>query len=126
MPGIAESVENLASALAAHVQVSQTEDAELLNFLAAVEPMPAWRDRGRLDEWEARAQRQPFNPDAPERNGEPSSLAAWEIFALGRFNLYAAIDAEATKTEFERVRCLLHDAGVEDIARSDGFDFSVW
>ena len=124
--GISESVEALASALAAHVRAAALKDPVLVVYLAEIAVMPLWRDMGALDQWEDRVKRHPIDRETREQMSEPLSNIADEIFEVGCYNLYGAIQPEKTRAEFERVRGLLLQAGVPSVPESSAFDFAVW
>ena len=124
--GIADGVESLASALAAHVQRARPRDPLLMLFLADVGTMPLWRDIGALDQWEARVKASPIGRETRDPTGHPLSELANKIFAFGCFNLNGTIQADKTRAEFEGVRRLLLQAGILNVPRSAEFDFNVW
>src|SRR3954452_12917430 len=89
--GISESVERLASSLAAHVRRLPQKDPVLMILLAEIATMPMWRDLGTLDQWEQRVKMADINRDIRERAGDPFLKLADEIFEVGEYNLYGAI-----------------------------------
>jgi hypothetical protein len=124
--GISESVEGLASALAAHVRTGALKDPILVVYLAEIGAMPLWRDMGALDQWEKRVNDHPIDRETRKRMQEPMSHLADEIFELGRLNLYGSIAAGETRAKFDRLRALLLKAGMSNVPRSSDFDFATW
>jgi hypothetical protein len=125
--GICESVEALATALAAHVRRVPLKDPRLVVYLAEIGTMPMYRDMGGgLDGWEESVARHPIDREVRQRTREPLSALAEEIFQLGCRNLHVSIKPAETKAEFERVRALLMQEGVSDVPPSSAFDFRVW
>ena len=124
--GISDSVESLASALAAHVRKATLKDPILVVYLAEIGAMPLWRDMGALDQWEERVKSHPIDRETRNRMQEPLSHLAEEIFDLGCYNLYGRVAAAGTRAEFERVRGLLLKAGVSNVPQSSDFKFADW
>lgn len=116
----------MAEALLAQVGRAARPDPIFLSYLHELASMPTWCQRGRLDEWEARLLCFDLDRDIPEAVDRSLVVAAKETFGLGRYNMYAAIEQDETVAEFERVRQLLSDAGVQDLPDTAEFDFGEW
>jgi hypothetical protein len=104
--GVCQAVAALADALAASGRVL-TPQQELLAYL--LRAMPLYSEVRRLDAWESACL------DVPRLNeGDQSPVGRLldAVFALGRYNLYAAFDESGTRGEFSDVARQFAEASI--------------
>lgn len=84
------------------------DDPRVRPAAQALASMPYWSEQRRLDKWEAQVQEVvPVTMDQ-----SPAMSLLDEVFEFGRFNLYAAFQAEETAEEFRKLIVRLSEQGL--------------
>lgn len=90
--------------LCQRLKTKAPDDANFHLFLGAVETFPRFLEARDLGEWENQCQDiLPEEDTFVEQAADPFWLLAYEIFELGRHNLYGAFQAESTRLEYVKI-----------------------
>lgn len=122
---ISMSVKRLADILASHIQKTRN-DPLLISFIDEIAAMYVWADQWNLPEWERRIQHHAIMLEERDSDRDEMFQLAGEIFELGRYNMYVAIQKEETKIEYNRVGTRLKDVLSCEIPDESEFDFGAW
>jgi hypothetical protein len=119
---ISGSVSRLATLLANHARVAEPS-AEIAAFLRLVGEMPVYARRQRLEDWEEAVC---ALADGIAGSEQPLRRCAWELFQLGRMNLYGAIDQVATEKAYRQLLEAMGRLGVRGLPDPAGVRLGNW